>query len=209
MKPIWIFVPGVLNWPGDSKGWERAGCPWMLLNADTPGFDNSYFTTPATVWIHRKRRAEALADLLNDFNGKREINIAAHSNGTEVVCDALKLASSVRVNAVHLVAGAVSADFYENGLNQALGDFRVQTVTCYRGGKDLAMRLENFKLGKILFGLRGGRPLGLAGPMKVDLNFIKIGHARWRVREFVEPSYGHSTWFSDANFDATMRRFIP
>ena len=207
MKTIYIAVNGIATWPGDARNWNKRFVTWINLDAEhyaagDRAENDEYFTTAATVWIHARDRAKAFADLLDQFYGWRII-VVAHSNGCHVAVDALKIATSVKIDALHLVAGAVDGNFRRNGLNWALKKGQVGRVVVYRGGKDWAMRLCSTLAGKALFGVYlGDKPLGLAGAQDVD-QFIETD----RVREVFEPTYGHSSWWADENFDATMKLF--
>jgi pimeloyl-ACP methyl ester carboxylesterase len=204
MKQIIFFVNGIATWPGDSKNWNKRAVTWTHLNtSDLRGQLDEYFTTALTVWVHAKDRAENFAELLQQFDGW-DIIIVAHSNGCHVALDALRIAHSVKVRKLHLVAGACDGNFARNGLNWMLKKGQVGSVAVYRGGKDWAMRLCSTLGGKALFGIYlGDKPLGLGEPQNVD-QFIETD----RVKEVFEPAFGHSTWWSPKYFDASMRLIL-
>ena len=202
MKTVYFFINGIATWPGDHKNWNKRAAVWLALNhPEHHGILDEYFTTALTVWINARDRAEDFADLLRQFKGWR-IVIVAHSNGCHVAVEALKIAHEVQVQVLHLVAGAVDANFARNGLNWMLKKAQVGKVCVYRGGRDHAMRICSLLAGKVLFNIGlDDKPLGLSGAFNVD-QFVSD-----RVAEYVEPKYGHSTWWKPENFDRTMKLF--
>jgi len=202
MKTVYFFINGIATYPGNAKNWNKRAAVWLTINqSQCHGLLDEYFTTALTVWIHEKARAETFAHLLDQFYGWR-IVIVAHSNGCHVAVDALRIAHSVKIHRLHLVAGAVDGNFQRNGLNWMLKKGQVEDVRVYRGGQDYAMRICSTLAGKALFGiyLTGG-PLGLTGPTQVD---PAQAH---RVLDYIQTDYGHSTWWHPDNFDRTMRLF--
>ena len=202
MRIVYFFVNGIATWPGCAKNWNKRAAVWLTLEKPAcHGLLDEYFTTALTVWIHERERAEAFAALLDQFYGWRII-VVAHSNGCHVTLDALRIAHSVPVHALHLVAGAVNGNFERNGLNWMLEKGQVQDVRVYRGGKDYAMRLCSTLAGRALFGIYpADRPLGLTGPVNVN---PALAH---RVLDYIQSDYGHSTWWHPKKFDQTMKLF--
>lgn len=202
MKVVYFFINGIATYPGDAKNWNKRAAVWLALNnCQAHGLLDEYFTTAATVWIHAHERAKVFAGLLNQFRGW-DIRVVAHSNGCNVALDAMRIAHSIRVSELHLVAGACNGNFHENGLNWMLKKEQVGRVRIYRGGRDWAMRLCCMIAGHFLFGISlRDKPLGLAGATNVAPAQAN------KVEDFYEPTFGHSTWWAGRQFDQTMRRF--
>jgi pimeloyl-ACP methyl ester carboxylesterase len=200
-RTIKFFVNGIATLPGSAKNWNARAVSWTHLNTDDRGQMDEYFTTALTVWLHEKERAWTFLSLLRQFSGW-DIIIVAHSNGCHVTVDALNLGPDIKVKALHLVAGAVDGNFERNGLNSMLRQSRVGSVKVYRGGKDVAMRLCSTLAGKALFGVYAGdQPLGLTGSREVD------PQVKERVADYLQPNFGHSTWWQPEYFDSTMMQF--
>ena len=206
MKTVYFMVNGIATLPGNQKNWNARAVSWIHQDKDHYRAGHraqldEYFTTALTVWIHSHERAETFAKLLNQFYGWRII-IVAHSNGCHVALDAMRIAHSVKIHALHLVAGAVDGNFRRNGLNWMLKKGQVGDVRIYRGGRDWAMRLCCLIAGKLLFAISlRDKPLGLAGAKDVDPVVAD------QVMEIIEPAFGHSDWWHPDNFNRTMKRF--
>ncbi len=225
-RTILLCVPGINTFPGDAKNWNLRAGTWVNRAAPAAGCraqSIEYFCGPLGRAFGQQRRALNLCELLTAYAGW-EIHLVAHSNGAAVTLLALELAGWPPVAALHLVSAACGADFWANGLNQALGAVRPDTaapqllekvrlrqapparrlgsvgrVLVYSGGKDRALRLASGWLGRAL----GYGVLGLHGPQNVAPEIAdRVGVLNW-------PEYGHSTCWAAELFDQTMKHFLP
>lgn len=199
---IMLLVEGINNDPQSWNDWPNRVAPMVNErsgeSADWKAQGLLYGTDALTVGVSEAERVQTFADMLKSYAGA-EIHAWAHSNGTRVVASALPLAPQVKIKTLHLLCGALDADFESNGLNAALRSGQVEHIYAYIATEDSAMRVENTVPGDLLFGIPlGHKPLGLAGPTNVDPNFI----ARVHVIDWT--GYDHSTCWDDAHFDGTV-----
>jgi len=202
-KTIWFVIRGIAGHPSDQLEWEYEGRDILILTTGRPAVAVSYATTFLTVWNRRHWRARQFARVLRKFTARDyRVHILAHSEGTVVAVDSMKLAGWPRVESVHLVCGACDSDFHRNGLNEAVRTGCIGRVHCYMAGEDEAMWWENLDLGKILFGIPlRSRSLGLKGPRNVDdavrSQIIEHRDAPW-------DNYDHSTCWETGKIEATL-----
>ncbi len=192
--PILLTVPGIMQFPYDSRNWSphtRTWCNQHGLKSD--GAD--YFCGPLTRCLHQERRVERVKTILQAYpEVQYDRTLMVHSNGDDLLMKALAELNWPRVQDLHLFSGAGGSDFDALGLNSALSKGRIQNIFVYVGGRDLPMRIAKYAGWMVGFGT-----LGLHGPDRVWPAFKDK-----RVRTIVRPDYGHSTWFTPANFDDTM-----
>jgi hypothetical protein len=206
-KEICFFIRGISGQPDDFLEWEQRAADHCIITFGIPARAISYHTDFWSVWMRRRFRAQRFAKVLRQYSIRDyRITIVAHSEGTVVSLDGVRLAGWPRVEQVHLICGACDSDFERSGLNRTLRAGQIGRVTCYTAGRDWAMRFENLILGRALFGISGGSwPLGLVGPRNVSQ--MVAG----RVVEVTDPPwkyYGHSTCFGGENFEKTMRQIL-
>jgi hypothetical protein len=206
-KIVTIFVPGINTLPGSWSDWANRAAVWWNTKTDEKSDIEVYFTTALTVGILETRRAKNLglkikAYLAEDFT----VNLVGHSNGTHIICDALRLSNWPHVNNVHLACGACDSNFLRSGVDFALTDGKIQQIFCYVAGKDMAMKVENTLLGKFLFQMNeSDKPLGLVGPKNVSQSNAGKVHL---INKAPWDKYGHSTCWSEQNFNQTMQNFL-
>jgi hypothetical protein len=198
IKTIFLLVPGICDWRSiwGGRGWETQAA--LQINRDTDFKAMPFRYAVGAIGEHFFNRDLALEFSrwlryysIHDWT----INIIAHSNGTIVATKGLRMTGWPKVKSLHLVAGACDSDFEVLGLNEAIKTRHIQSVVVWRGGKDMAMRIEDTILGKWLFGIRTrSAPLGLVGAFR----------AAFDIPEVFEPDYGHSDWFLKRNWDKTM-----
>ena len=199
-KTVLIFVNGILNFPGDSKNWNYRATVWTHLNTEARANCVEYFCGPIGRAFGQRKRAEKITELLQAYAGW-EIIMVMHSNGNAV--GLLALASELiypHIQELHMVSAACDADFDRNGLNEALEDGRIGSVSVYVNGKDRALRLASCWFGRLL----GYGVLGLHGPLKMS------PLARAKTKIFTAPpwvDWGHSDCFRPEHFDRTMKNF--
>jgi pimeloyl-ACP methyl ester carboxylesterase len=207
-KSIVFFVRGIAGNPDNFLEWEQRAADHTIIQYGIPARAISYHTDFWSVWMKRRYRAQRFSKVLRKYSVRDyRITIVAHSEGTVVALDAMRLAGWPRVEQVHLICGACDSDFERTGLNRALRAGQVGRVTCYNAGRDWAMCFENLILGRALFGISGGSwPLGLVGPRNVSSFLLPC-----RVTEVTDPPwrhYGHSECFDGENFERTMRQIL-
>jgi pimeloyl-ACP methyl ester carboxylesterase len=211
---IWIFergIDGLASIWGDWKNWPNQAMVWMNQMAAEHGLDwwsqtLTYFAGPLTAGASREHRAAQFSRLIRAYSVPNwQIVLVGHSEGTATILRALKLAGWPAVQSLHLLCGACSSNFEDNGLNWAIKNGRVNNVHCYIAGKDTALELENTLLGKMaLFLDLKDSPLGLDGPTNVAFGMMgtKVFIDRW-------PGYGHSDCWNDGNnFESTMLQLV-
>ena len=192
LKRVFLYINGILTRPGESDNWNGRAVTWTHLHTDFLAEKVEYYVGPISRAFGRgqRRRAEKLAKTIRYYaNQGWQVVLVAHSNGANVVANAVPLLAQNHrdaVESVHLVAAACPADFRENGLN-ALG----APVTVWEAGNDKAL-----KMAKTVGWLVGFGTLGLDGPKnaKVPTTTIRF------------EDYGHSTFFGPTTFDSFMIR---
>ena len=206
-KEIIFFVRGIAGNPDDFLEWEQRAADHTIIQYGIPARAISYHTDFWSVWMKRRFRAQRFAKVLCKYSVRDyRITIVAHSEGTVVALDAMRLAGWPRVEQVHLICGACDSDFERTKLNWALRAGQIGKVTCYTAGRDFAMRCENLLLGKLFFGVsERSWPLGLVGPRNVSFllpcRVVEVTDPPWKY-------YGHSECFERNNFERTMRQIL-
>lgn len=198
MLNMMLPVPGI-NYDLDT-GYLVPVCAQINKLPDWKSHAYPYITNEFTVEIDEMKRAEELGKLLVSYNGCFRLHMMAHSNGTRVVVSAIQY-SKVQLETLHLICGAIDADFDKNGINDLMMLGRIKNVFVYWAEKDSALRIENTLPGKVLFELPiTSQPLGLSGPLKVNqLDKVKI--ISW-------PDFDHSTCWEADNLSNTVDQVI-
>lgn len=191
MRPriIRLYVPGILTLPGESDNWCGRGVTWTHLHTPDRAEKVEYFSGIFTRTLLQSARAAKLALTLSYYiGGDFEIYLSAHSNGCDVILDALRLLKWPRIKHVHLISAACSANCDKNGINEAGSS--IANLTVWIGEKDWALNLAGTRTGWLL----GFGNLGLTGPKNAT-----------RPINVIREPVGHSDWFTSARFDHTMR----
>jgi hypothetical protein len=185
---VFLFVNGILTIPGQSENWTAHATTWVHLHTRHKAEKIEYFTGILGRPLYQRRRAEKLAHVLDEYlKAGFEITLAAHSNGCDVVLDALQSRAWPKIKALHLISAANEADFDRNGLNQSL--HRIDDLTVWIAEKDWALALASTLPGQIL----GYGTLGRRGPV----------NAR-RPVQVRRASFGHGDWFAADQLHHTM-----
>lgn len=181
--------------PGEARNWTGRAVTWTQIHREAKAEKVEYFATAIGRVFGQRRRAYKLARTLEFYKGW-DITLVGHSNGCDVIVDALRdyPARIPKLNQVHLLSAACEADFYKNGLNVAILKRWVDRVFVYLAGQDVWLRLAHSHLGALL----GYGTLGLHGPLNVALD------CEDHIKVLTEPDYGHSDWWTRANFERTM-----
>lgn len=180
---------GILTFPGGSRNWTGRAVTATHIHTPFKAEKVEYFITALTRGIAQRYRAEKLAKVLHFYQGWERV-IVAHSNGADVVLNALAFYST-RIRHLHLVSPDVTSDCDENGLAALLADQAVEQATIYVAGRDWPLWLAGLAPTRWL----GSGSLGVRYPKGLQRNFL--------VRR--EDAFGHSTWWDDEHFDETMR----
>jgi len=196
---VYICTNGILTWPGDAADWNGRAVTWIMTRYEgATGLAEKveYFCGPIGRAFGQHARARKLAAVTRQYlTAGCEVVQVAHSNGCDVVLEALRLMRWPRMEALHLFSAACEADFTRNGLNMAATMGRVGKICVYIGGDDKWLRLAHTLPGKIL----GYGTLGLHGPRRMGTCAKNI------TQEFYERFYGHSTWWREMNFTRWMK----
>lgn len=189
--PVVILVNGILTNPARTDAWTDRMATHLSSRYDVQVEKYEYWTWALTRRLGQRKRAQELAELINQYPGRRII-LVGHSNGCAIICDALKITRRP-VSTVFLVAAAVEADFEKNGLGERLRSGGLKQVRIFSGGKDWPLRFAYLTRKYILgfFGLGYGS-LGYEGPQNVDCDHrVQVHTLKWG---------GHSAWFQRAHF---------
>ena len=190
-RNAYIFVPGVLNYPGSSADWTDKAVTWTHVRQTCDVAEKfEYMALPFSRRLLAQRRAEQLAALIDRYPADAfNLVLAGHSNGCDLVSRALWI-SKRPANVVHLFTPAVPADPIAHRLLRLLSGGRIGFLHLYLSGRD-GMLNKRFL---------GGLPL-----QAVREQFREEHHAMVYGR----PAFGHSTWWSPAQFETTMSLIAP
>lgn len=189
-KKVCIYVNGIMTMPGDAKNWNRRAVTHTHLHTNARAESLEYLVGPLSRVLGQKKRANKLLKKIRWYSGW-EIVLVGHSNGADVICDALRQINDSGVKEVHLFAPACEADFQKNGLNEA----GLEKVRVYIGEKDKALKWASLKPARWL----GYGTLGKTGPINVreDLDVKTITR-----------NFSHSEWWEKDEFNATMYELL-
>lgn len=199
MRPrIYIFVNGILTFPGLSHNWNRRAVTWVHVNTPHRAESLEYYIGPITRPFLDGYRARKLARKLGFYiDAGFELVLVGHSNGCDVVLDALRLLDWPDIHQVHLFSGACEADCELNGLNAALAGQRIGRVFNYVAEMDLALHLAATPIGRAFgFGILGCGAQGIPDSLITSNQFVEVRNTH----------FGHSTWFAGQHFAKTMER---
>lgn len=201
MKRIYIFINGINTFPGGSKNWTGRATTWINSLTEYKAEKLEYFCSVITRAFHNKKRAKKLYRTLQYYQGW-EIVLVGHSNGCDVILDTLNYYTDwPNIKHIHFISGAGEANFDKNGLNNFIRSGRVGGCNVYVSGRDLPLRIAHTVFGKLL----GYGVLGLKGAYNVAEDIKDKVTTYWDVPW---KNYGHSTAFSDKNFDNTMKLIL-
>lgn len=193
MNEVLFAANGILTIPGDEDNWTGkmvTGTHNRRENIQAEKIE--YFTGPVGKIFRNKQRAMRLIKTMRRYKGRR-VRGVVHSNGADMVMDAMGI-EPFRIDVLHMISPAISADCEKNGLNDAIRNNHIGRVYIWCGDKDWALRFGRSILGQ----LWGYGALGLEGPQPPSDKII--------VRR--EPEFGHSTWFNKENIESTISRVI-
>lgn len=200
MPVVYYFINGINTFPGLSKNWNGkavTGIHKRLANTTAKAEKIEYFTMPFSRVLANNYRAEKLLKVNEHYGEFRKI-VVAHSNGADVILDALRL-SPFKIDRLILISAAVTDDCGPDGnrINILMDNGLINILEVWIGKKDIPLRLGKTGIGRLF----GYGSLGLDGPDNFE--FKKSPRYIERVKE----DYGHSTWFDDENIEGNMDYF--
>jgi len=195
MRRVFIYVNGILTFPGRSSNWTGRAVTATHLLTQARAEKVEYLSFPTlTRLLGQRRRVNRLIRTIGFYRGWK-ITLVGHSNGAAVIADALKRLDWYPIDEVILFSPACDADMERNGFAAALREKRLSRVRIYIAGKDWALRLAMSFLGKLC----GYGSLGLTGPR----HFVSPA-----VQVVEKPNWNHSEWWTDTNFPWTMGEIL-
>lgn len=190
IRSAYVFVPGVLNYPGSASKWtdravtqinSRPACEASCEVAEK--FE--YLALPATRNLLAARRAAELAALIDRYPiANFSLVLAGHSFGCELIRLALQQ-SKRPANFVHLFAPAIPAEPRRHRLKSLIVSGKIGFLNVYVSRRDRVLT---------------GHFLGGISPEAVREQFADEHHTT-----VVDRNFGHCGWFSAANFDSSLR----
>ena len=200
MNRVFVFVHGILSNPADSRVWDHRAVSWVNRNTPWKGDNLPYVCGRISRAWHQGERIERLADLLTWYAGWQVV-LSGHSNGCDIAVKALRVSGAV-VSELHLFNAATRPDWQANGMNDVMKSGRLGKAVAYCAGRDMALAVVHDNPAARWLGYG---TLGIHGPNKVSA--LVAGRVR-TVRSDPWDGFGHSTCWSEANFDATMRLVV-
>lgn len=199
-RSVYIFVNGILTLPGSGRNWNRRAVTWLHTRGPERACAESleYFAAAILRFVGQRSRARKLATKISYYNRAGfTVHLVGHSNGCDVICDALRLDESLRVGNIAMIAGACEEDADRNGVNAAFrrGSIRGD-MTLHNGAKDWALALASLWPARLV----GYGALGRRGLQNLHKDF------QHRLKVITHPAAGHGTFFDGNNFDDLMAR---
>lgn len=190
-RTAYIFVPGILNYPGSASEWTDKAVTWIHVRQTCEAAEKfEYMALPISRRLMAKRRAEQLAALIDRYPAAAfNLVLAGHSNGCDLISRALWIADRP-ANTVHFFSPAVPADPAFHRLPRLLSGGRVGFLHLYIAGHDGVLSRSHL----------GGLPVE-----NVRAQFRDEHH----TMVYGQPKFGHSSWWGPAQFEATMNLIAP
>lgn len=200
MSKYMFFIEGINADLEDINGWHDRAEDWVDQNTDHKANSYNYHVTALTRWLYQSKNITKAATCIErGWNKQREqLIVCGHSNGCAISCGLLDADPALMIGELHLIAGAVDADFDKNGLNAAMARQQVGKVFMYCSKSDRALQIaQNTSWIHKLYSKWGYGSMGLTGPTNVKA-------PERVVTEWFE-GFDHSTYFEGTNFETTMR----
>lgn len=189
---VCLFVNGILTVPGHADNWTGRAVTWTHLHTPFKAEKIEYYTGPISRFFGDRARAYKLVRTLEFYLAEGwRIILVGHSNGCDVILDALTWLAWPRIHAVHLISAACEADFSRNGLNAA--GSRIGHLGVYIADRDWALVLADTLPARLL----GYGVLGKNGPRNAT-----VAASPDRI---IHGDFGHGGWFVRPQFNHTMR----
>lgn len=188
-RTAYIFVPGVLSYPGSARNWTDRAVTWIHNRQTCECAEKfEYLALPATRNLLTARRASELARLIDGYPVEAfSLVVVGHSYGCEIVRRALQQ-SKRPANFVHLIAPAVPTEPRHHRLKGLVTRGQIGFLNIYVSER------ENVLTDRFLGGIAAAA---------IAKQFKDEHHTRVVGRRFK-----HSTWFSKTNFEHTMRQVV-
>ena len=199
---FYLYINGILTSPEDRHAWTDRAVTWTESHYGHLADRYEYFSGALTRRLFQSARVRDCSIRLQQYSGVERV-VVGHSNGADIACRLLQEESqpSLELHSLHLIAAAAEADFEKNGLNHALLTGRLGHVYLYCSRNDAALRLAQATQIFSFLGLGYGS-LGRTGPRNVDPRIADRITITWR------DDFGHSTWFTPAEFAKTMAAVV-
>ena len=185
-RMAYIFVPGIMSYPGSPNAWTDKAVTWMHTTQVCAAAEKfEYLALPISRRLLAQRRARQLAKLIDRYPADGfTLVLVAHSFGCDIARRALTLANR-SANCCHLLAPDIGVKPRQHGLLKHLRDGWIGHLHIRLAGRDRALT---------------SKYLGGAKPETVRRQFCSSV-----VTIHNQPRYGHSSWWISSNFAATMR----
>lgn len=185
-RTAYIFVPGVLSYPGSARAWTDRGVTWIHKRMTCEVAEKfEYLALPVTRNLLAARRAAELAAKIDEYPIESfSLVLAGHSFGCELIRLALQQTRRP-ANYVHLFAPAVPAEPRRHRLKALVAGGKIGFLNLYISGRDRVLT---------------GHFLGGISPEAVRAQFQEERHTTVRDGKF-----GHSSWFDSAHFENSLR----
>lgn len=195
-KLTYIFCNGILTKPGVIDNWNVRACTWVDQQTKYRAERYEYASDAIFRRIGQEQRVKDLQTVVHRLSGG-DIILVGHSNGCDLI-ERLVKRNVHYFKEIHLIAAASENDFRKNGYNDALRKNGVGQIFIYHSPLDEA--LKQAKWSTRLFGWLGlgYGYLGLTGPKYISK---EVQH---KVISIERP-FNHSEWFTESNFDDTMK----
>ncbi len=198
MPRAFLIVPGILQRPDGNDDWADLAVDW--IEEHTPHGAQAYeYRCPALFrFVSQPKRIKACSHVLRTNPG-HAWSAVGHSNGCRILLEMLNDCPDVRLESLHLIAPAATAHCGRNHLNEIVRRGQVRDVFIYGSNNDRALLLGRWS--EIVAGWigLGYGDLGRHGPVNMTPEARAATQTLWR------DEFGHSTWFSPAHFDDTMK----
>lgn len=207
---VWVFVNGILAFPGKSQGWTDRAVTWLQCRRVGKAEKWEYFSGPFTRRLRQQSRARKIATLMGYYQEHGiDVILVGHSNGCDLIARVLALRGTrpwyyrYPVRSAHLFAAAADWSDFRTALDVG----HLHRLHLYGSDNDGALKLA--RLSRLCFGWLG-LGYGSLGLQTAEVEYEDrvagsyAGRAP-RVFDHANDAYGHSDWFDrGARFEATM-----
>lgn len=197
-EPIYVFVNGILTFPGLSANWTGRAVTWCI-NRRRFAEKVEYWVGPISRVLGQKYRARKLAKTLWYYltDTPWRVRLVAHSNGNNVVVNALRYLQYPYIDELHMVAPACPANFDVTMLNYMLRNGRIGRLFIYQGKNDVPVKVA----GKSVIARKILGYGGLGRANELEMNIDPSIRDKVEIRQW---EGGHSIFFQPENIDKFM-----